>query len=83
MENLLLVWDEIDDLFSMTAAIWRPIASFLLALAAFIATGFVYLSAPMTVAAVAAVLLLIGYVQELKERRLQPVEAQLEANSRR
>jgi hypothetical protein len=81
MENLLLIWDEIDDLFSMVGAIWRPIASFALALAAFIATGFVYLYAPLTVAVVAAVLLLVGFAQELKDRRLRSVVPQLEANS--
>ena len=76
MENLLLVLDEIDDLFSMAASVWRPVVSFLCAVALFIATGFVFLTIPLTAEIIAVALVSVGLLEMLRQRRLnQAAEA--------
>ena len=76
MENLLLVLDEIDDLFSMAGLIWRPVVSFLSAVALFIATGFVFLTIPLTAEIIAVALVSVGLLEMLRKRRLsQAAEA--------
>ena len=79
MEDLLLVLDEIDDLFAMVGSIWRPVASFLLAVAAFVATGFLFLRVPLLLAFLAATLISLGVLDELRNRRQlsrpKPVDA--------
>lgn len=69
MEDLLLVLDEIDDLFSMVGLIWRPVASFLIAVALFIATGFVFVVMPVTVTLVAVALVAVGLFEFVRQRR--------------
>jgi ABC-type transport system involved in cytochrome bd biosynthesis fused ATPase/permease subunit len=76
MENLLLVWDEIDDVFSSLRAMWPSIASFLTAVAAFTATGLLSFYAPVTVIGLAMTLLLAGLVLRLKDRELAQSPAQ-------
>jgi ABC-type transport system involved in cytochrome bd biosynthesis fused ATPase/permease subunit len=76
MENLLLVWDELDDVVSTVRAIWPSIASFLLAVFAFIATGLLSLYAPMLVIGASVLLLVVGYVVGLKDR--DPQQAAIE-----
>ncbi len=76
MENLLLVLDEIDDLFSMAGLIWRPVVSFLSAVVLFIATGFVFLTIPLTAEIIAVALVSVGLLEMLRKRRLnQAAEA--------
>lgn len=80
MEDLLLVLDEIDDLYSMAGLIWRPLVSFLCAVALFIATGFVFLAAPFTAEIIAAALVSLGVFEMLRQRRQnQAVDATLES----
>ncbi len=69
MENLLLVFDELDDLFAMAGSVWRSALSMLLAVAAFVATGFVFLRMPYVVSSIAAVLLILGAIDALRQRR--------------
>jgi hypothetical protein len=69
MEDLLLVLDEIDDLFSIVAMKWRSVASFLIATLMFIATGFLFLSMPITVEVIAFALVGLGLVNMVRERR--------------
>jgi hypothetical protein len=69
MENLLLVLDEIDDLFSTAALLWRPVASFLAAAALFFATGFFFLTMPMVAGFLALGLIGWGLVEHARERR--------------
>jgi multisubunit Na+/H+ antiporter MnhG subunit len=70
VENLLLVFDEIDDLFSTVGLIWRPVASFLAAVALFIATGFVFLTSPLTAELLAVGLVGAGLFEMLRQRHL-------------
>jgi hypothetical protein len=81
VENLLLVFDEIDDLFSTVGLIWRPIVSFLGALATFIATGFVFLSFPLAAEFLAVALVSIGVLEMLRQRRLQQGEMRAAATA--
>jgi hypothetical protein len=71
MENLLLVLDELDDLFAMAGAVSRSVFSFLLAVAAFVATGFIALKIPLVVAFVAAALIILGSIDLLRTRLQQ------------
>jgi Flp pilus assembly protein protease CpaA len=70
MEDLLLVLDEIDDVFSMIASKWHSIVSFLAAVALFLFTGFVFLTMPMTAIALAAGLIGWGTYEYVRERRV-------------
>ena len=70
MEDLLLVFDEIDDVFSTIGLIWRPIASFLGAVALFVATGFVFLTNPLVAEVLAVGLVSLGLLEMLRQRRL-------------
>ena len=69
MENLLLVFDEIDDVFSTLGLIWRPILSFVIAAALFVGTGFVFFSAPWLAEAIGAALIAIGGLEFIRQRR--------------
>jgi len=73
MENLLLVLDEIDDLFSMAGLIWRPVVSFLCALTLFIATGFIFLTTPFTAEIIAVALMSVGLLEMVRQRRQNKV----------
>jgi len=69
MENLLLVFDELDDVYAMVGLVWRPIVSFLAAIAAFLATGFLFLKAPFMLTFIAAALLSLGLIDAVRSRR--------------
>jgi len=69
MENLLLVLDEIDDLYAMAGLVWRPVVSFLSAVALFLATGFIFLTIPMTAEILALGLIGWGLFEYVRERR--------------
>ena len=78
MEDLLLVIDEIDDLYSTAGLIWRPVVSFLCAVALFVATGFVFLTIPIVAEILAVVLVSLGLLQMLRQRRNQTAVATAE-----
>ena len=69
MENLLLLWDELDDVVAMVGALWRPVAGFLAAVALFFVTGFVFYSMPMAAEALALGLVAWGVFETFRERR--------------
>jgi hypothetical protein len=71
MENLLLVLDEIDDLFSTLGLVWRPVVSFLSAVAMFVVTGFIFLTIPMAAEILAIALVSLGLLDMLRQRRNQ------------
>lgn len=76
MENLLLLLDELDDLVTMVAALWRPVVGFLVAVAVFIATGLVFYSMPMMAEGLALALVIWGLVLTFREgRRAKSVRA--------
>jgi hypothetical protein len=70
MEDLLLVLDEIDDMFSMIASKWHSIVSFLTAVAMFAFTGFVFLTIPFVAGSLAAGLIGWGMFEYVRERRV-------------
>jgi lipopolysaccharide export LptBFGC system permease protein LptF len=78
MENLLLVLDEIDDLFSMFGLIWRPFVSLVFAVALFVATGFIFVTLPKTVEIVAIALVGFGLLDMVRQR----LQSQATANAR-
>jgi hypothetical protein len=69
MENFLLLFDELDDLVAMLAALWRPVVGFLTAVALFVGTGFAFYSIPMAAEALALVLVTLGVIETFRERR--------------
>jgi hypothetical protein len=69
MEDFLLLFDELDDLIAMVGALWRPIAGFLVALALFFTTGFVFYSMPLLAEALALILVILGIIDTFRERR--------------
>jgi hypothetical protein len=69
MENLLLVFDELDDVYAMVGLVWRSVMSFIVAIAAFVLTGFLFLKMPFTITFVAAALLSLGTLDALRARR--------------
>jgi len=69
MEDFLLLFDELDDLVAMVGALWRPIAGFLLAVALFVAIGFVFYSIPMLAEGIALVLVILGVINTFRERQ--------------
>jgi hypothetical protein len=81
VENLLLVFDEIDDVFSTVGLIWRPVVSFLVAVALFVATGFVFLTFPIVVEVLAVGLVAAGLFESLRQRRLSQTESRDAANT--
>jgi uncharacterized membrane protein len=70
MENLLLVLDEIDDVFSTLGLIWRPILSFVVAVALFVGTGFVFFSAPWVAEIIGLSLIALGGLEFIRQRRV-------------
>lgn len=70
MEDLLLVFDEIDDVFSTVGLIWRPVVSFLVAVALFVATGFVFITFPIAAEMLAVGLVGAGLLEMVRQRRL-------------
>ena len=70
MEDFLLLFDELDDLFAIAGALWRPVVSFLLAVLLFIATGFIFYSMPMLAEAIAFVLVVLGVITTFRERQV-------------
>jgi O-antigen ligase len=74
VENLLLVFDEIDDVFSTVGLIWRPIVSFLVAVALFVATGFVFVTFPVAAEILAVGLVGVGLLETLRQRRANQVD---------
>ena len=76
MEDLLLVFDEIDDVYSTLGLVWRPIASFLAAVAVFVATGFVFVAMPVLTEVLAIGLVGTGLLEMLRQRRLQALRAE-------
>jgi len=70
MENLLLVLDEIDDVFSTLGLIWRPIASFVAAVMLFVGTGFMFFNAPWIAEIIGLALIAMGGVEFIRQRRL-------------
>jgi hypothetical protein len=78
MENFLLLFDELDDLYSTMGLIWRPIASLLFACFLFAATGFIFIAAPMMAQWLGVALVGIGLL-ELVRKRMQSVAAQAAA----
>jgi TRAP-type mannitol/chloroaromatic compound transport system permease large subunit len=70
VEDLLLVFDEIDDVFSTVGLIWRPIVSFLAAVALFVATGFVFITFPIAAEMLAVGLVGLGLLEMVRQRRL-------------
>ena len=72
MEDLLLLLDELDDLCSMAAAVWRPVASFVLAVAAFVAVGWASFQIPTFFICAAVVLLALGWANGIKAQRARP-----------
>ena len=81
MEDLLLVLDEIDDVFSTVGLIWRPIASFVAAVAMFVATGFVFISFPLAAELLAVALVSVGLLEMLRQRRLSQIELRASAET--
>ena len=75
MEDLLLVFDELDDVYAMVGLVWRPIVSFLVAVAAFVGTGLLFLKAPIVLTFVAAALLSLGLIDTVRARRQVAVSA--------
>ena len=77
MENLLLVLDELDDVFSTLGLIWRPILSFVIAVALFVGTGFVFFRAPWLAEIIGLTLIALGGLELLRQRRhaREPEEA--------
>jgi hypothetical protein len=69
MEDFLLVFDELDDVYAMLGLVWRSIVSFLAATAAFVGTGFLFLKAPFILTFVAAALLSLGLIDAIRDRR--------------
>ena len=74
MENLLLVFDEIDDVFSTIGLVWRPIVSFLMAVCLFVATGFVFYRFPLAAEILAIGLVSVGLFEMFRQRRLNQNE---------
>jgi hypothetical protein len=70
MEDLLLVFDELDDAFAVLGLVWRSIVSFVAATAAFVGTGFLFLKAPFTLTFIAAALLSLGLIDAIRDRRI-------------
>jgi multisubunit Na+/H+ antiporter MnhG subunit len=70
VEDLLLVFDEIDDVFSTVGLIWRPVVSFLVAVALFVATGFVFITFPIAAEMLAVGLVGAGLLEMVRQRRL-------------
>lgn len=70
MEDLLLVFDEIDDVYSTIGLIWRPIVSFLAAVAVFIATGWAFVTMPIVIEVLAIGLVSAGLLDVLRQRLL-------------
>jgi uncharacterized membrane protein len=70
MENLLLVLDELDDVYSTLGLIWRPILSFLAAVALFVGTVFLFFSAPWLAEIIGLTLIALGGLELLRQRRL-------------
>jgi hypothetical protein len=50
VENLLLLWDELDDVFGVVGLVWRSVASLLVAVSLFVATGFLFVRMPVLAA---------------------------------
>jgi hypothetical protein len=71
VEDLLLVLDEIDDVYSTIGLLWRPIASFVAAVAVFVATGFLFMAMPVLTEVLAIGLVSTGLIGMLRQRRLQ------------
>jgi uncharacterized membrane protein YesL len=69
MEDLLLVFDELDDVYAMVGLVWRSVASFLMAVAAFVGTGFLFLKVPVILTFVAAAFLSLGLIDAVRDRR--------------
>ena len=70
VEDFLLVFDEIDDLYSTVGLIWRQIVSFLVAVALFIATGFVFITFPTAAEMLVVGLVGLGLLEMVRQRRL-------------
>jgi hypothetical protein len=70
VEDLLLVFDEIDDVFSTVGLLWRPIVSFLAAVAMFVATGFIFLTNPLAAEMLAVGLVSLGLLEMLRQRHI-------------
>lgn len=70
MENLLLILDELDDVYSTLGLIWRPILSFAVAVALFIGTGFLFLRAPWLAEIIGLALILLGGLEFIRQRRV-------------
>jgi len=70
VEDLLLVFDEIDDVFSTVGLIWRPIVSFLVAVSLFVATGFVFITFPTAAEMLVVGLVGWGLLEMVRQRRL-------------
>jgi TRAP-type mannitol/chloroaromatic compound transport system permease large subunit len=64
------VFDEIDDVFSTVGLLWRPIVSFLAAVAMFVATGFVFLTNPLAAEMLAVGLVSLGLLEMLRQRHI-------------
>jgi hypothetical protein len=71
VEDLLLVLDEIDDVYSTLGLLWRPIASFIVAVAVFVATGFLFVAMPVLTEVLAIGLVSVGLLEMLRQRRLE------------
>ena len=70
MEDFLLVFDEIDDLYSTVGLIWRPIVSFLAVVILFVATGFVFITFPVAGEMLAVGLVGAGLLEMVRQRRI-------------
>jgi hypothetical protein len=70
VEDILLVFDEIDDVFSTVGLLWRPIVSFLAAVALFVATGFIFLTIPLAAEVLAVGLVSLGLLEMLRQRHI-------------
>jgi ABC-type nitrate/sulfonate/bicarbonate transport system permease component len=70
MEDFLLLFDELDDLVAMAVSLWRPIVGFLVAVALFCLTGFIFYSTPILAEAIALVLVILGVIHTFRESRI-------------
>ena len=69
MEIFLQLYDDLDDLGGVIGLLWRRVAGFLLASAAFIATGALCVVVPQVLVAVAGVGLSAALVEAARQRR--------------
>ena len=69
MEIFLQIYDDLDDLGGVVGLLWRRVAGFLVACAAFVATGALCVLVPQLLVAVVGVGLSAALVEAARQRR--------------